>query len=249
MDSKKRNILKRRIRQAASLTPHQAGKVTGAVIDVLGIDDIAKYTNRSPENCGKAMHCKDSPYCAGCLKFVQIDNLSESHGPTQKETVLKKHNDFFAQDTDSKKIIRNLDMPAGKAAIKKLLSTPQPKRKPENCAKACTGVLCEGCPDWAQIKSDIELKDDELLPFELEEAKTAQDDTDVEEIIVVKPGSVILTPEEFKLIKPSLIGSMSSSINDSINKLQKKMDKDDEKQVIIEGILTILKLKNKLDKL
>lgn len=97
MDIEKRNKLKQQIKRVASLTDYQAGKITGAVIKILGeqiLDDTEIIaTNRTPKDCDIAMHCT-KPYpkaCIDCTDFIATSNPKESFGPLLSESPLKKN--------------------------------------------------------------------------------------------------------------------------------------------------------------
>jgi len=231
MDAKKLKRLKRQIQVAASLTSHQAGRVTGAVLTVLGAERAMNmiHTNRTRKDCDRGMTCTNySPSaCIDCLIFVPVQNASESHGPSSKE---------------SKEIIRQTQA-----------KLPRSKniQHPEDCVKDCNGPLCNGCPDFIPTEDRIDeihtfastLNKENIPPFEL-------DEPDKEGITIDIPvGSFILTPKEFELIRKPLEGVIKSSINEKINLLRKYMDKPEKIQEMIEDILTVSKLSFKLNKL
>ena len=190
MDTEKRKILQRRIQTAASLTPHQAGKVAGAVLHVLGIDNINKYS------------------------------------------------DIFAEDTDSKEIIRQIQSKPGGF-----------KRTNKDCAKDCHGLYCESCPDFTALV-DVPF----VLVEEHKEIVETFDRIDANENIGkmhidIKPGSIILDPKEFELIKHTLKGAIKSTINEKVNVLRKYGDNPEQFEEAIEDIRVISKLISRLDKI
>ena len=151
MQQDTRNKLKEKIRVAASLTNHQAGKVTGAVLAVLSEKDERIQS------------------------FI-------------------KENEYELVKKNSKR--------------KRI-----PKLKKE--------------PSFELI--------DESLPFD-------PDTTN-------KETYVVLSKDQFDLIKKPLLGSIQTANNQQLNSLRKYMDKPEAVQKILKDILTVSELASKLDKL
>ena len=207
MDSKDRSKLKKKIQVAASLTPHQAGKVTSAVLNTLSDWEMK---------------------------------------------------DFFAGDTDSKEIIRQVQSELPRSKVVK-----NRDRTPDLCAKECIGPHCKFCPDFIAIphlllKEEFKGGIDNSPPFELEEEPTNHG-VILTEHLELPVGSIILTPKEFELISHPLQGAIKSATNEKYYTLGKLLirrhhtdDPEKTQQLIeklIEEILIISKLNFKLDKL
>lgn len=244
LSQNKRAKLKKQIQVAASLTPHQAGKVAGVVLNIVGIQNISDD-----------MFAEDTDSKEVIRSEKQDDYVPRVYGPKgpqpkrRPEDCTKSHDsigkctgvlcsgcpDFVPTEARIDEIHTFASRLNTSESLEIVHNTPECKCKHVET----TDIRKDGANHYHVLCNGF-IASTEEPPFELDE--------DIGEIYI-KPGSIIITPEEFKLIKASLLGSMSSSVNDSINKLQKKMDKDEEKQAIIENILVVLKLKNKLDKL
>ena len=60
---------------------------------------------------------------------------------------------------------------------------------------------------------------------------------------------VVLSKDQFDLIKKPLLGSIQTANNQQLNSLRKYMDKPEAVQKILKDILTVSELASKLDKL
>ena len=272
----KRELLKKKIQVGASLTPHQAGKVTSAVLNVLGIQNIDKYSDTFAEDtCSKEI-------IRGEIKGRTPEMCAQDcAGPSGKHP-----GDMSCDECSA---FKPTGMGVGSS------------RTPDMCAKECIGPLCTGCPAFEPIyvprvfgperamgtldkaskfiRQAIKDGKDEVLrvdmksvhdplpgsdallegytkmasrsidvepPFELEEEVPVDNDGLME--IKVHVDSIVLTPKEFSLIRHPLQSAIKSSTNEKMYSLRKHGDNPEYLQEAMEDILIISKLSSRLDK-